>query len=103
MITCECERSAEPSMVQVLHLSNGDTLNKKLADPQNVIARRIAAGASNDEIISELFWRALSRAPSAQEQQRFTEVLAEYGDDRRQGLEDACWSVLTSTEFTFNH
>jgi len=25
-ITCECERSGEPSMVQVLHLSNGDTL-----------------------------------------------------------------------------
>ncbi len=31
-ITCECERSGEPSMVQVLHLSNGDTLNPKLAE-----------------------------------------------------------------------
>ena len=27
-IVCECERSDEPSMVQVLHLSNGDTLNE---------------------------------------------------------------------------
>ena len=36
-ITCECERSDEPSMVQVLHLSNGETLNPKLADKQNLI------------------------------------------------------------------
>lgn len=30
-ITCECERSDEPSMVQVLHMSNGDTINGKLS------------------------------------------------------------------------
>ena len=29
-ITCECERSNKPSMVQVLHLSNGKTLNENL-------------------------------------------------------------------------
>ena len=29
-IVCECERSDEPTMVQVLHLSNGSTLNEKL-------------------------------------------------------------------------
>src|SRR5690606_2442640 len=28
--TCSCERTDEPSMVQVLHLSNGDALNQKL-------------------------------------------------------------------------
>ena len=31
LITCECERSSEPSMTQVLHLYNGETVNKKLA------------------------------------------------------------------------
>ncbi len=29
-ITCECERTADPSMTQVLDISNGDTINKKL-------------------------------------------------------------------------
>ena len=29
-IVCECERSNEPSMVQVLHMSNGTTINEKL-------------------------------------------------------------------------
>lgn len=33
-ITCECERSSQPSLVQALHLSNGDTINKRLADPK---------------------------------------------------------------------
>ena len=30
-------------------------------------------------------------------------VVSEYGDDRSTALQDAAWSVLTSTEFTFNH
>ena len=34
-IVCECERSDEPTMVQVLHLSNGITLNEKLQAPGN--------------------------------------------------------------------
>ena len=29
VITCECERGAEPSMVQVLHISNGDAINAR--------------------------------------------------------------------------
>ena len=30
-IVCECERSDEPTMVQVLHLSNGITLEREAA------------------------------------------------------------------------
>ena len=36
-ITCECERTNETSMVQVLHISNGDTLNQKLTFKENRI------------------------------------------------------------------
>ena len=42
-ITCECERTAEPSMVQVLHISNGDTINQKLAAKGNRIEQMLAA------------------------------------------------------------
>ena len=31
MITCQCERSNEPSLVQALHISNGETILQKLA------------------------------------------------------------------------
>jgi hypothetical protein len=103
-ITCECERSDEPSMVQVLHLSNGDTLNPKLAAKQNVITQAIQNGQSNQWIIRELFLRAFARTPQDEELNQMIVVLDEYGDaDRLTGLQDAAWSILTSTEFTFNH
>ncbi len=102
-ITCECERSSEPSMVQVLHVSNGDTVNPKLSATNNAITRLIEAGKSNEEIVDELFVTALSRLPTIAERTEIIRVMAEYGDDRRTAIEDAYWSVLASTEFTFNH
>jgi hypothetical protein len=47
---------------------------------------------------------ALVRKPTAEETQRLVAVAAEYPEaERRQAWEDLVWSVLTSTEFTFNH
>ena len=43
LITCECERTDEPSMTQVLHLYNGETLNKKLESPDSRVAKSLAA------------------------------------------------------------
>jgi len=90
-------------MVQVLHLSNGETINPKLTDSKNRISRWLASGASDAEIVDRLFLVALSRTPSDQERDRLLEAIAEYGDDRRQAIEGTAWSVLTSTEFAFNH
>lgn len=102
-ITCECERSDEPSMVQVLHMSNGETINPKLAAEDNRISQWIKAGLSDSEIIDQLFLTALARQPSESERQQLLAVLAEYdAAERRQGIEDMCWSVLTSSEFIFN-
>lgn len=101
-ITCECERSDEPSMVQVLHLSNGDTLNPKLADESNCVLRQMEQ--SDDEaIIRELFLRALARGPTDAELKELLAVIDEYDEDRATGLQDMAWSILTSSEFTFNH
>lgn len=102
-ITCECERSDEPSMVQVLHLSNGETLNPKLADEGNLIARRIAEEADDEAIIRELFLASLCRQPNDAELKELLAIRAEYGDDRSTALQDVAWSILTSTEFVFNH
>jgi len=102
-ITCECERSSEPTMVQVLHMSNGETLNPKLATEGNAISKLIDSNKSNEEIVDHLFLVALSRKPIADEKAKLLAVMEEYGDERRTAIEDAYWSVLTSTEFTFNH
>lgn len=103
-ITCDCERSDQPSMVQVLHLSNGDTLNPKLAKVGNWIEQGMQQGWDNATLIDQIFQVALLRKPTESERQRMLAVAAEYPEaERRQALEDVVWSVLTSTEFTFNH
>ena len=40
IITCDCERNAEPSVVQVLHIANGTSLNEKLQSQANRISRQ---------------------------------------------------------------
>lgn len=103
-ITCECERSDEPSMVQVLHMSNGDTLNPKLKAENNRISQWIDNGLSNEQIIDRLFIVTLARHPSEEEKSSLLKVMAEYEETaRREAIEDACWSILTSGEFIFNH
>ena len=103
LITCECERSDEPSMTQVLHLYNGDTVNKKLQQPGSA-AEKGAAEASNEKVVTELYLAALSRYPTDEEMTRLLAVLSETANgDRRQMVEDMYWSVLTSKEFLFNH
>ncbi|MEZ6044356.1 MAG: DUF1549 and DUF1553 domain-containing protein [Planctomycetaceae bacterium] len=103
-ITCECERSDEPTMVQVLHLSNGDTINKKLQNERCTVQQVLQADIPNEEIIEKAFLEALSRYPTETEQQKLASYLAEAtGDDRRIAIEDLYWSLLTSREFLFNH
>lgn len=103
IVTCDCERSSEPSMVQVLHISNGETLNGKLQAKGNAIDRALSAKIGDGELVDELFLSALSRPPTADEKRRLLAELAAARDDRRQALEDLYWGVLSSREFLFNH
>jgi hypothetical protein len=90
-------------MTQVLHLYNGETVNKKLATAGSA-AERAAADTDNDRIVKELYLAALSRLPSDSErEQLIAELAAAKSEDRRQAIEDLYWSVLTSREFLFNH
>ena len=102
-ITCECERSNEPSMVQVLHLSNGDTLNPKLEDESNRINQLIKGNTDHEKIVTTVFVAALSREPNQKELASILSVVKEYGDDHTTALQDAAWGILTSPEFTFHH
>ncbi|MDQ6630631.1 MAG: DUF1549 and DUF1553 domain-containing protein, partial [Verrucomicrobiota bacterium] len=62
--TCECERTAEPSISQVLHLANGDTINKKLEAKDNRIAKWLAQKTPDEKILDEIYLSALARPPS---------------------------------------
>jgi len=104
-ITCECERSDEPSMVQALHLSNGETLNGKLAAADNRLTKWLASEMTNEQILEEVCLTCLARLPSAAEQHGILAELqkAATPEDRRAALEDVLWAILSSREFLFNH
>jgi hypothetical protein len=103
LITCDCERTAEPSMAQALHISNGDTLNKKLEAKDNAIARALAAKIPTDKIVEDLYLAALGRYPNPAEKEKIAATLAGLdAKDLRPALEDVYWAVLSSKEFLFN-
>ena len=106
-IVCECERSDEPSMVQVLHISNGNTVNEKLKSPDSRVETLLAmrrAGMSDDALLDRIYAVCLCRFPTAAERTELREQLPEVGtSEERQHIEDLLWAVLSSREFIFNH
>lgn len=103
-ITCECERSDEPSMVQVLHISNGDTLNDKLKAEDGRVAKLLTSGLPNYAIIEQAYLLSVSRYPTDGEMQQLLTVMNEASvKERRVVVEDLFWSLLSSREFLFNH
>ena len=104
VLTCTCERSDEPTMTQVLHLTNGKTIQEKLESPTGQVARFLESNASNDQMINFVYLSALSRYPTETERERLSGLLTEaQADQKRETIEDLFWSVLTSKEFLFQH
>jgi hypothetical protein len=102
--TCECERTAEPSVTQALHVANGDTINKKLTSDQGVVAQAIARKAPAEKLIDEAFIASLSRMPGEAERKQFAAALNSIDvKEKRAALEDVYWALLSSREFLFNH
>jgi len=103
-ITCECERSNTPSLVQILHINNGDTMNKRLQDENSCIAKAIASGDDDEAVLEKAFLRTLSRRPQAEEKEELLKFLQGANEEDRRGLiEDLYWGIMSSREFLFNH
>jgi hypothetical protein len=103
-ITCECERSETPSMVQVLHLANGNTLNDKLSSKDCRITGIAGAGHDTAKLVDEVYLRCLARFPTRREKQKLSAVFKETpAKERRLAVEDLFWALMTSREFLFQH
>ncbi len=103
-ITCECERSNQPSLVQALHLSNGSTLNDKIAAPAGRLARTFADASTPAAWLDGLWTRCLGRPPTERERSAALKAFQEAPrSEQRQVAEDLGWSILSSREFLFQH
>src|SRR5438552_5727795 len=65
--TCECERTAEPSVTQVLHIANGDSINHKLSAKGNRLEKLLADNWEPEKIIEDAYLSSLSRFPTGAE------------------------------------
>jgi len=58
----------------------------------------LRSGKSNQEIVEEIYWTALTRPPTEKESNRATALL-DQSKDKRRALEDVTWALLNAKEF----
>ena len=103
-ITCECERSSQPSMIQVLHLANGNAVNDRLASKKGIVEKLISEKADDARILDEASLATLSRLPTEEEKAGFLAMLGSAPEgEKRAAVEDLFWALMTSREFLFQH
>lgn len=101
-VACECERTADPNLGQILHLMNNASINARIGSKTGRIASLIAAKTDDRRLVEELYLAAYSRYPSASEMKQAVADLAK-AKNRQQAAEDILWALLNSKEFVFNH
>jgi hypothetical protein len=102
LLTCECERNDDPGLLQAFQLITGELMNSLIKAPHNRVGQMLAAGASDTQILDELYLAALSRRPNDTETKRLLAYVRD-AHDRRAAWEDVLWALLNSKEFLLRH
>ncbi len=101
-LACECERESDGNLAQALQLINGPTVNEKIRNPNNRLGPLLAAKKSDDEILTELYFVALARAPFEDEKKLALAHITKAAD-KRKAWEDVLWALINTREFLFRH
>lgn len=101
-LTCECERTDETTLAQTFELCGGNLIDTLLQSSGGRIADAMTRGDSDEQIIDELYWTSLSRAPGRDESTASVEFVRKK-TDRRKALEDVLWALLNSNELLLRH
>ena len=99
---CECERDGDSNMLQALHLINGQSILRRVTDPNGRVAQLLKQNPplSNDQLIEELYLWSLARRPTANEVEVAKKHFANYGDQQRtEAAQDLNWGLLNSRDF----
>jgi hypothetical protein len=102
LLVCDCERSNGTTLAQAFSLVGGPVIERALAKANARLAAWASPAASPEQVIDDLYWTALTRPPTAEEQARCVELLRNE-PDRAAALQDIVWAVVNSKEFVFRH
>ena len=98
------ERDLAVDLSQILHLINGDTLQKKIGSEKGVLRHWLAdKTVSDSEVLDRIYLATLSRYPTTDESEYVATLINESPDERAGIFEDVYWSIFNSNEFFFNH
>lgn len=95
---CACERKGEVTLPQLLHLKNGDEIQRQISTGR---LTALLKETDNRKVAAELFRATVSRAPTEAEWAALETQLA--SDPREAVFADLFWALLNSKEFAFNH
>ncbi|HLW68162.1 MAG TPA: DUF1549 and DUF1553 domain-containing protein [Gemmataceae bacterium] len=98
LLSCDCERSNDTTVLQAFQMISGEMIGKLLAEPDNRIGKLLQSGKSDGDILDELYLAALCRYPSASERQQILSRLTGAAN-RRTAWEDVLWALLNAKEF----
>ncbi len=101
-IACECERSDEPNLGQIIHLMNNTGINGRITAKEGRIAQLFTAKTPPPKLVEEVYLATLARYPTADELKRTTQAM-EKSKTPQNVAEDLLWALVNSKEFLFNH
>ncbi len=103
-ITCSPVATPSLSLRQSLLLIGGDAIDGKVAGLNGYLSELLAIRPPPEptEVVEFLYYRTLSRPPTAEERSHWASALRE-APDLREACEDLFWALLNAREFAFNH
>ena len=102
VVSCDCERVAEPNLAQTLRMMNGEMVNRKVAQKDGRVASLLESKKSDSEILEELYLVTVGRWPRVTERSAILSLIKAPAD-RKPVFEDVLMTLLNSKEFLFNH
>ncbi|WP_278465932.1 DUF1549 domain-containing protein [Gimesia maris] len=98
-----CERTADTTVVQVLHMMNSRDLYARIQSGKGNSAEWAKSKMTPDQIVEEIYLTAYARYPSLEEKRLGRSLFEKEGADRQQVIEDLMWALLNTPEYLFKN
>jgi len=100
---CACERKGEVTLPQLLHLHNGDEIQRQIAAAGGLLSA-VLKDADDRAVTDALFAVSMQRkATEAEFAAIRPQLAAGTPEERRAAFTDVFWALLNTKEFAFNH